>query len=69
MRTNEGSAHAIRPLPLPGAASRPPHEVLLKQASAAHPVPFTSAGPKTAEAAYHGMGSWKHEGPERGACT
>lgn len=64
MRTTDGSAHAIRPAPLPGAGSRTYREVLLdERVSAAHPVLFTSAGPQASEGDYRGM----REGLERGA--
>lgn len=67
MRTTDGSAHALRPVPLLGAGSRRCPEVLLERVSAAHPVLFSNAGPQVSAADYRGMGTWKREGLERGA--
>ncbi|MCQ9178978.1 hypothetical protein KMT30_08015 [Streptomyces sp. IBSBF 2953] len=64
MRTTDGSAQAIRPIPLLGAGSRRYREVLLERISAVHPALFTSAGPQAAsEADHRGM----RERLERGA--
>ncbi|GKQ33587.1 hypothetical protein [Streptomyces sp. A012304] len=67
MRTTDGSAHAMHPVPLPDAGSRNWHAVPREWVAAAHPAPFTIAGSKASQADYCQMGTWEREGLERGA--